>query len=78
MDGMQEVESIADRNPAVAVTTSKCLDKCKQGPCLQIGTGTGLAATCVSKDKPPKKVKKADVGNNIVSKGALSRDASLV
>ena len=75
---MQEMEGIADGNAAVAVTTSKCLDKCKQGPCLQVDTGDGVATTCVSKDKPPKKSKRADVGNNIVSKGASPREVSLV
>ena len=58
--------------------TSNCLDKCKQGPVVKIEMPDGTAAVCVSKDKSPKKAKKDKLGNNIVSKGSLSRESSLV
>ena len=71
------MEGISKELPGLILGTSKCLDKCKQGPVLLVETSNGVAMTCVSKDKPPKKAKKERMGNNIVSSGSLSTTPSL-
>lgn len=61
------MEDIAGSNPGLELATSKCLDKCKQGPTVQINCQDGSSVVCVSKDKPPKKEKKK-LGGNILQK----------
>lgn len=75
---MQTVEGLAADNSALIVSTSKCLDRCKQGPVLLVEKEDGTSVTCVSKDKPLKKPKKDKFGNNIVPTGTLSPVSSVV
>ena len=54
---MQELMGIAEANTGLEVATTKCLDRCKQGPCLEVSTAVAGTQVCVSKEKPPKKQK---------------------
>ena len=54
---MQELMGIAEANAGLEVATTKCLDRCKQGPCLEVSNPVAGAQVCVSKEKPPKKQK---------------------
>ena len=73
------MEDVALTSPGLQLATSKCLDRCKQGPALQVEARDGGPVDCVSKDKPAKKEKKK-VGNNLVTRlsTAFSRTPSTV
>jgi hypothetical protein len=58
---LQELKGIAEENAGLAVATTKCLGKCKQGPSLSVTTSESVPRVCVSKEKPPKKEKKQKI-----------------
>jgi hypothetical protein len=55
---LQELEGIAQAHAGLEVATTRCLDRCKQAPSLEVEGLGGSPQVCVSKDKPPKKDKK--------------------
>lgn len=55
---MQELSGIAEANAGLEVATTKCLDRCKQGPTLAVSNPGSDPLVCVSKDKPPKRERK--------------------
>jgi len=55
---LQELSGIAEANAGLEVATTKCLDRCKQGPTLAVSNPGSDPLVCVSKDKPPKRERK--------------------